>query len=274
MEKQEVNAVVVEITNQYVQRKVHKKLDQAMKKEGFSRNGRTYYKKDGELIFILSTEAVGAHFSAITGWPSYTFSVYEGIWVDGICPAILKRYPKKKDKNGVYIPESFNCFHITGSPGAQLNYGIKRIHESLNEKTAKEFGITNQAEWKRRDIWLMPMEETEQESFLDELSQQVQELFIRRYSEYTDIKKLEGLILDGPRKYNQEKGVTDETPFTKGTAGGNLQHYLDYAVLFYQKFGPEEEYQFYLKRLEEWAKVTRNKISSCYYCGYGNSFEL
>lgn len=262
------------ITNQYVQKKIHKKIDPMMKEEGFSRYGRTYYKKDKDLIFVLATEAVGAHFSTVSGWPSYAFSVYEGIWVDGICPAILKRYPKKKDRNGVYIPEAFNCFHITGLPGKPLSYGISRIQESPNAQIAKELGIKNQAEWKRRDLWLMPANEIEQEAFLDELNQQVQELFLGRYNEYTDIGKLEELILNGPRKYNEEKGVTDETPFTKGTTGGNLQHYLEYAVLFYQKFGPEEKYRFYLKRLEEWGKATRNKISSCYYCGYGKPFEL
>lgn len=31
----------------------------------------------------------------VTGWPSHAFSVYEGVWVDGISPGILKRYPKK-----------------------------------------------------------------------------------------------------------------------------------------------------------------------------------
>lgn len=42
-----------EVTNAIVQKLVHKALDPIMKKEGFKRKNRTYYKKSDEMIPLL-----------------------------------------------------------------------------------------------------------------------------------------------------------------------------------------------------------------------------
>lgn len=259
------------LTNSEVQKLIHKTLDPIMKAEGFSRTGRTYCKEMDGFVFILTTAASSSHFSTVTGWPSHAFSVYEGIWIDGICPGILGRYPKKKDKNGIYIPEAFNCIHITQDG---LKYGIKRVAEHPYLETAQEYGITNKGEINRRDLWIMPDDAETQTAFLAELKQQVIDSFLCRYQEYMDISKLEQLILDGPRKVNAEKGFADDQPFSKGNLAGNFQNYLDYAVLFHQRYGPEDKYLFYLNRMEQWAKLHKRKVPACYYCGYGNEFKL
>lgn len=260
-----------ELTNSYVQRLIHKVLDPIMKPEGFHRTGRTYHKHIGAQMFILTTAASSAYFCSVTGWPSHAFSVYEGIWIDGICPGFLGRYPKKKDKNGAYIPEAFNCIHITQDG---LHYGIKRIAEHPYRENALAYGITNKAEINRRDLWIMPDDAEAQTDFLTELKQQVIDCFLCRYQEYTDQSKLEHLILDGPRQANTEEGFADNQPLSKDKLAGNFHHYLDYAVLFHQRFGPEEKYRFYLDRMEQWARLHKRKIPACYYCGYGNEFTL
>ena len=99
------------LENKDIVKRIHRTLDPLMKGEGFARSGRTYYKQAGDLIFVLSTVAVGAYFSSVTGWPSHAFSVWDGVWVEGISPAIIGKYPKKQDKRGVYIPEPHTCFH-------------------------------------------------------------------------------------------------------------------------------------------------------------------
>lgn len=260
-----------ELTNSVVQKLIHKTLDPIMKAEGFSRTGRTYCKEMDGLVFILTTAASSSYFSAVTGWPSHAFSVYEGIWIDGICPGILGRYPKKKDKNGIYIPEAFNCIHITQEG---LKYGINRIAEHPYLETVQTYGVTNKAEINRRDLWVMPDEAEAQAAFLEELKQQVIDCFLCGYQEYIDISKLEHLILDGPRQVNAEKGFADNQPFSKDNLAGNFHHYLDYAVLFHQRYGPEDKYLFYLNRIEQWAKLHKRKIPACYYCGYGIEFKL
>lgn len=259
------------LTNNEVQKLIHKTLDPIMKAEGFLRTGRTYYKEMDGLVFILTTAASSSYFCSVTGWPTHAFSVYDGIWIDGICPGILGRYPKKKDKEGIYIPEAFNCIHITQNG---MGYSIKRIAEHPYSDTAQTYGVTNKAEINRRDLWVMPDDAEAQAAFLAELKQQVIECFLCRYREYMDISKLEHLILDGPRKLNTEKGFADDQPFSKDNLAGNFQNYLSYAVLFHQRYGPEDKYLFYLTRMEQWAGLHRRKIPACYYCGYGNEFKL
>lgn len=256
-----------EITNNDVIKFINKRLDPVMKKEGFKRSGRTYYKQIDDLIFILNTSAVTTDFTRVTRWPSYTFTITEGVWVDGISPGILKRYPKKKDKYGYYIPEPFNCFHINP-------HGILRSTEAPYAAIAEKYNITNTAEIKRCDIWIMPEDKTKQEHFGEELQQQVVNCFLNRYQAYTDIDKLQHLILDEPRRVNNANGFFDDTPFVKNNFWGNRQYYLDYSVLFHQHYGSEEQYLFYLSRLEEWSKLNKRKIPSSYYCGFGNEFKL
>lgn len=263
-----------ELTNKEVQKLIHQTLDPIMRPEGFRRSGRTYYKQLGDVLFVLNTSALGAHFSSITNWPAYAFSVDDGIWIDGISPGVLNRYPKKKDRDGTYIPKAFNTFHINCDPDNSLKYGIYRLEAQPYTEIAPLFGITNPAEMNRRDIWVMPDVPASQAAFLEELKQQIEGKFLNCYREYTDLKKLESLILDGPRQANVEKGFDDNTPITRDHCGGNFHHYLDYAVLFHQRYGPEEKYLFYLNRMEAWAKVNNRKIPACYYCGCGNGFKL
>ena len=262
---------MVELTNTEIKKAIHKTLDPIMKKERFHRNDRTYYKQVDNLVFVLGTEAVGAHFSTVTGWPSYAFSVSEGIWVDGISPAIVKQYPKK-DKNGIYIPKIFNTFHIN-MKSDNVRYGIERRMENPYMNLAADLGITNPAEKSRRDFWIMPADESQQVDFLVELQEVIQEKFLACYLEYVDFQKLERLILENPRNCNVEAGYIEGMNFSKG-ALGNLKHFLEYATLFYQHYGPQKTYQMYLKDLENWSAANKREIPPCYYCGYGKKFEL
>lgn len=87
-----------ELTNSEVQKLIHKTLDPIMKAEGFSRTGRTYCKEIDGLVFILTTAASSSYFSAVTGWPSHAFSVFDGIWIDEYAPAFWDAIPKRRTK--------------------------------------------------------------------------------------------------------------------------------------------------------------------------------
>lgn len=100
--------------------------------------------------------------------------------------------------------EAFNCFHINGNPSKTLQYGIYRSAEQPNLNIAEKYAITNPAERKRRDLWIMPEDIKQQEEFLEELKQQVLDCFLNRYQEYTDIGKLKQLILEEPRQVNND----------------------------------------------------------------------
>ena len=266
------------LENKDIVKMIHRTLDPLMKGEGFARSGRTYYKQAGDLIFVLSTVAVGAYFSSVTGWPSHAFSVWDGVWVEGISPAIIGKYPKKQDKRGVYIPEPHTCFHITSPPDNALQYGIDRAHPHPYEEWGQKIGVENPAERQRNDLWIVSEEEAQQAALFRELEQQVREKFLDRYNHYTDITALEGLILDAPRLFNHRRGVDDDTPLPKDSNAGGQQYYLHYATLFHQRYGTEEQYLFYLHRLEEWLKLHphsyQKTLPSCYYCGCGNPFRL
>lgn len=259
------------LTNSEVQKLIHKTLDPMMKKEGFKRKGRTYYKKSADIIFVLHTNAVGAYFSSVTNWPSHAFSIWDGIWVDGITPGYIKRYPKKSDKDGIYIPEVHTCFHITGD---DLKYGINRKEQHPYWENAIQYGVDSEPERKRRDIWVMPNNMDEQVIFLQELIEQVQSKFLNCHMKYTDIKQLYKLILEGRLSFNRNRGYEEGMAFCSDSFIGNFQGYLQYSVLFHQRYGSNEEYVYYLRRLEEWSKMNNQIIHPCYYCGYGNEFRL
>lgn len=260
-----------ELSNRDVQTLIHKTLDPLMKKNGFRRKGRTYYKKLEDMIFVLQTGAVGAYFSSVTNWPSHAFSVWDGIWVDGISPGYLNKYPSKSDAAGIYIPQANTCFHMTGDV---CRYGINRRELSPYWSAAQRYGVEREAERKRSDLWVMPDSPKEQTSFLQELVDQVQTSFLDCYMQYLVPDNLKKLVLDGPLRYNQNRGYKDGMVFRADSSVGNLRRYLQLAVLFHQKYGAEEEYLHYLKMYEEWAKVHKVKIEDCYYCGYGNTFRL
>lgn len=258
-----------DMTNNDVIKLINKTLDPIMKKEGFRRKGRKYYKKCDDIIFVLETKAVGPYFSSVTNWPSHAFSIWDGIWVDGINPGYYGKYPKKIDKDGIYIPEAHTCFHITGD-----NYGINRREEYPYLEKAIRYGVEIEAEQKRRDIWVMPYDSSEQLYFLKELTEQVRKKFLDCYLKYTDTKQLHKLILDGRMAFNLDHGYKEGMDFCADSYVGNFKGYLQYAVLFYQRYGDKEQYTYYLRRLEEWAKVHEKNISTCYYCGVGNEFKL
>ena len=260
-----------ELTNSEVQKLIHKTLDPVMKKEGFKRKGRTYYKKCNDIIFVLHTNAAGAYFSSVTNWPSHAFSVWDGIWVDGITPGYIKRYPKKSDKDGIYIPEAHTCIHITGD---DLKYGINRREQHPYSEKAIQYGVDSEPERQRRDIWVIPDDKDEQLNLLQELIEQIQTNFLKCYMNYTDIEQLKKLILDRRLSFNRNKGYEDGMDFRSDSFVGNFQGYLDYAVLFHQRYGSDEQYAYYLKRLEEWSKIHKKKIHPCYYCGCGNEFRI
>lgn len=51
-----------DMTNNDVTKVINKTLDPIMKKEGFRRKGRTYYKKCDDLIFVLERKRFGLIF--------------------------------------------------------------------------------------------------------------------------------------------------------------------------------------------------------------------
>lgn len=254
-----------------VQKRIHQTLDPIMKAEGFKRKGRTYYKQSGDIIFVLQINAVGAYFSSVTNWPSHSFSIWDGVWVDGITPGYINRYPKSRDKDGAYIPEAHTCFHLTGD---DLKYGIHRKDLHPYADIAIQYGVNSEPEKNRRDIWVMPEERDLQEAFLQELEEQVCACFLNCYSEYTEPGKLQELILDNRRVFNQNRGYEEGQPFQSDSYAGNFQGYLQLSVLFHQKYGTEERYQYYLNRYEEWARVHKKKVQNCCYCGYGKEFKV
>lgn len=258
-------------TNAAVQKLIHKTLDPLMKQEGFKRKGRTYYKKVGDIIFVLQTSAVGAYFSAVTNWPPHAFSVWDGVWVDGITPGYIKRYPQKCDRKGVFIPEACTCAHITGD---DLKYGICRREEHPYWETAPDWGVKSEAERLRRDIWVMPEDRDARPAFLQELAAQVQTGFLSCYMKCTEAEYLKKVLLERRLHYNRSRGYEEGMPFRPDSYAGNFQGYLEYAVLFYQRYGPEKDYLYYLNRLEDWAKLHKKKIPSNYYCGCGKPFNL
>lgn len=261
------------MTNALAQKLIHKTLGPMMKREGFLRKGRAYYKQMGDLIFILKTEAVGAYFSSVSNWPSHAFAVYDGIWIDGISPGVLGRYPKRTDGGGCYIPEGWNCVHINHK-GDPLRYGIRRQAEHPYLESAARYGVTSLPEQKRNDLWVMPEEPEEQAALLRELAEQVQRLFLDRYQQYLAPEQLKTLVVDLPYAFNVRRGYVEGAPFAKGKLLGNMAHYLNYATLFYQKYGPEEQYRYFLGRYEEWAAARGETVAGCYYCGYGRPFRL
>lgn len=65
------------------------------------------------------------------------------------------------------------------------NYGINRREEYPYLNEAIRYGVKNEVEQKRRDIWIMPYDSTEQLYFLKELTEQVHKDFLNCYLKYT-----------------------------------------------------------------------------------------
>jgi len=260
-----------EVTNAIVQKLVHKALDPVMKKEGFKRKNRTYYKKSDEMIFVLTTKAVGAYFSSVTHWPSHAFSVFDGVWIDGITPGKVNGYPTKTDKEGTYIPEFYTCLHLSGD---DLAYAIHRKEQHPYLESAARYGVNSEAEKKRNNLWVMPDDTKEQQLFLQELQEQIQTCFLDECRKCGDIDFLKKLVLDKRLEYNRNRGYEDGMAFSAKSFVGNFQGYLEYAVLFHQRYGSEEEYRYYLQKFEEWSALHNRSINSCCYCGFGNEFKL
>lgn len=242
------------LTNNEVIKLVNMTLDPIMKNEGFSRSGRIYYKKVNDLIFILQTSAVGHYFSEITGWPSHSFGINCGVWCDGISEYIFN-LPKRRDKNGTLIPDYPVCEGID-----EINRKAEHPYRFLGLK----YGA-NKVERKRNDIWIMPDNVLKQKQFLNELVEQVKINFLDNYKKYTNYIELEHLLVGKRHDYNIEAGYSDDMVFDGKTCIGNFNYYLQYAILFYKKYGPKEKYLKYLKRYEEWCSARGEKVKDCYY---------
>ena len=230
------------LTNSDIIRILNKSLDPMMKIHGFVRKGRVYYKQSGDILFLLGTKAVGNYFAAVTGFPSHAFTLAEGFWIEGVDywnSKVNLTAPK------IILPDVFSvnlCFPIQDN--ADGNIHRKQLHPYPNED--------------RNDLWIMPEDETEQSDFLEEMQDQIQSCFLKKHEELLSLDKLEEYSIDRLHQYNLQRGYTDDKEFERGDYGGNLLNYLDYAVLFYKKYGFTEKYEKLSARLNDWCVVNKN----------------
>lgn len=239
----------MQITNSYIVRILNKSLDPLMTAHGFMRKGRVYYKQSGDILFLLGTKAVGSYFAAVTGFPSHAFSLIEGFWIDGVDYWDVK---VNLTKPNIILPDldiENICFHVQSNIDGSINR--KLPHPYRNERHNGLQGLSeNEAE--RNDLWVMPENETELPEFIEEMHSQIHACFLDKYEELLSLDKLEEYTIGRLHQYNIERGFTDDMPFEEGVFGGNYKHYLNYAVLFYKKYGPIEKYQKLSARLNEW----------------------
>jgi hypothetical protein len=220
-------------------------LGSVMKSHGFKRKDRVYYKETNGIVFLLGTQAVGNYFAQVTGFPSHTFSLVEGFWIPEIDYRNTQVNPVSSD---IQLPDIFatnTVFHINDRSDGHILRKAPKPYLYLH--------LNNPAEMERTDLWLLPDDDEEQCMLLDELRQQVTDCFLDKYEMIAnDRSKLKEYTIDKLRQYNIERGYDENKPFVSDSYCGNYRHYLDYAVLFYKKFGPAELYNQYAALLNKW----------------------
>lgn len=232
------------LTNSNIIRILNKSLDPLMRTHGFMRKGRVYYKRSGDILFLLGSQAVGSYFADVTGLSSHSFSLVEGFWIDGV------DYWKSKvnlTTPKIVLPNVFimnSCFHVQDNDDGCIHR--KQIHPYPDVE--------------RNDLWIMPENDAERSEFIEEMQDQIQICFLGEYEKLLKFDILEEYSIGRLHQYNIHRGYTDDRPFERGVYGGNLKNYLDYAVLFYKKYGPVEKYEKLSTRLNEWCIANNESI--------------
>lgn len=216
-----------------------------MKGHGFKRKGRVYYKEVNDIVFLLGTKAVGNYFAQVTGFSSCTFVVVEGFLIKGVDywgTPVCTVGPE------ILLPDVFctnALFHFNSMTNGYILRKTEHPYDTLN--------IPNPKEKTRMDLWLLPEEEYEQQCFLNEMQEQIVEGFLSKCDTIAnDSNQLEEYSIGKLRQYNIERGYDENKPFIQGSYYGNYLNYLDYAVLFYKKYGPRSLYDKYILLLNNW----------------------
>ena len=245
----------MQITNNIVIRILNKSLDPLMKAYGFMRKGRVYYKLSGDVLFLLGTKAVGSYFAAVTHFPSHAFTLTEGFWINGVDYWNVK---VNLTNPNIILPDLSvmnYCFHVQNNRSGTIHRKQQHPYRNAEHNDLQRLS-ENEAE--RNDLWILPEDEAEWPEFLEEMHSQIHACFLDKHEDLLRLDKLEEYSIERLHQYNIDCGFTDDKPFEPGVYGGNFNHYLDYAVLFYKKYGSIEKYQKLSARLNEWRTVNKN----------------
>jgi hypothetical protein len=113
----------------------------ALRQYGFTKTkGKRCYKCNKSSVFVVSVEAVGKHFSDVTGFTPSSFMCTLGIYF----PFVINKYdPEGKgieyDKDGMQI-------------GISLHQSLRLENFVLSKQNSRR-GIDNPAETARKDVW-------------------------------------------------------------------------------------------------------------------------
>ena len=235
--------------NKYVISILNDVLEPIMKAHGFKRKGRIYYKEKNDIVFLLGTQGVGNYFAQVTGFPSCTFRLMEGFWIQNVDYWNAR---VNLCSPNIQLPDVFSMnavFHFNDKSDGCILRKVQSPYQYLN--------LNNPVEMERMDLWLIPDKDEEQGPVLDELREQVTDCFLSKYEMIVNnSRKLEECTIGKLRQYNIERGYDENKPFVHGSYLGNYRHYLNYAVLFYKKYGPVELYNKYYTLLSEWREVS------------------
>lgn len=240
--------------NNSAKKLVHKALDPVMRANGFSRVDRTYYKRHNELIFVMQTHAVGNFFSSVTGWPSHSFNLLCGVWVEYISPYVkweetAPHFPKKKDKTGEYVPNArlLECEKMND---------FERTSENAIAGLGEKLGVS-QLEASRKDLWIITDDEKENADALSELLN-VSLTFIEKCKCLENQIVLKSFLLDEKREQCLPKFFENDKIISFNTEDKHfllLKPYLQYATLYYKRHGAKGKFSLMLIEYEKWVEA-------------------
>gem|GEM_PF-4347794 len=227
------------IDNAQVIKMIKKTLDPILKSDGFDTvRGRYWYKYDGDFIFLLGTEAMTPWFSYVTKYPTHSFSVWYGIWIDYIdrphYDYFKKLYGKPlcpTGKNGELFPKYYDC-KTTSSFLTK-----PALNRTISQKDIlRSFPKISVIEKARRDIWLCGNDD-QIEVMLENLKDVVHAEFLCQYPKYKSVDYLRALV--------------EEHSGNVGKNGGPIPNNIEYSTLFYRRWGPCDKYIKYLTMYEQ-----------------------
>ncbi len=158
-------------TSPIVNRALRKTVSPVLREAGFMKvDARNGWRWLGKVVWVFNIRAVGAYFSAVTGWPPGSVGASLGVYFIFIP---MGREVKISD-DGRALPKEYMC-----QMRSQLRCGlVQDEHKSR---------LINPAERRRNDLWWIDPDGSNAESVATDIALSLREVGLQWFVRYTDV---------------------------------------------------------------------------------------